>query len=276
MYSGESRGGIWPPIHGLAVENLFEGPRLVTGPYFASIFPEYVSDARLLGCPSNLTSELASYSASDASERLTSNPAWVDDSYAYLGWFFDAPYHAPVVAGAFPRLTAFANFIGTSITSSASEYDAQLLAGLDALVPVSMSTALQELRTRRIYDRDIEGVPLHPESQRPLGNGGGDTILRLRAGIERYIVTDINNPAQLARAAGETWVMFDTVTALSGSLWTNHAPGGCNVLYIDGHVGYVPLSPPKRDVARGIYSDAQAVPPVALDILLLIQGLRAP
>ncbi len=35
------------------------------------------------------------------------------------------------------------------------------------------------------------------------GNGGGNTIYRLREGIERFLITDINNPASNARAQSE-------------------------------------------------------------------------
>ena len=35
------------------------------------------------------------------------------------------------------------------------------------------------------------------------GNAGGDTIYRLREGIERVLITDINNPAASAMAQSE-------------------------------------------------------------------------
>lgn len=76
-------------------------------------------------------------------------------------------------------------------------------------------------------DRDIAaGSPNAPEGLR-----------RLRDGIERFLITDINNAAGSARAASEIPVMWDQ---LSGKtvLNFNHAPGGCNVLYMDGHVEF--------------------------------------
>jgi len=71
------------------------------------------------------------------------------------------------------------------------------------------------------------------------GNAGGSTLYRIREGIERFMITDINNPAASAMAQSEVAVMFDY---LSGSLDTvrfNHIPGGANVLFMDGHVEYI-------------------------------------
>jgi len=71
------------------------------------------------------------------------------------------------------------------------------------------------------------------------GNGGGDTVYRLREGIERFLITDINNPAGSARAQSEIAVMWDVINLLiqgDHGMSFNHVPGGGNVLYMDGHV----------------------------------------
>ena len=72
---------------------------------------------------------------------------------------------------------------------------------------------------------------------------------KLKEGIERFFITDINNPAAGAVAQSEVFVMFDAWgTGLSwtavggvenGVIRFNHVPGGSNVLYMDGHVGFV-------------------------------------
>jgi len=64
------------------------------------------------------------------------------------------------------------------------------------------------------------------------GNAGGNTIYRLREGIERFFITDINNPAASAVAQSQIPVMWDRPT--------NHQdPPGGNVLYMDGHVEFL-------------------------------------
>ena len=69
-------------------------------------------------------------------------------------------------------------------------------------------------------------------------NVGGDigTIYRLREGIERFMITDINNPAGSAKAQSELIVMWDRIMFRGGdSIQFNHVPGGANLLFMDGH-----------------------------------------
>jgi len=76
-------------------------------------------------------------------------------------------------------------------------------------------------------------------------NGPNSTLYILREGIERFFIKDINNPAASAMAQSEIMTMFDNLSAAgpnqgaesSGVGKFNHVPGGCNVLYMDGHVG---------------------------------------
>jgi len=71
---------------------------------------------------------------------------------------------------------------------------------------------------------------------------------RLRDGIERFFITDINNPAAGAQAQSSIVVMKDTVGyerehyyGGQGTMNFNHSPSGSNILYMDGHVTFVRL-----------------------------------
>ncbi|HIJ73624.1 MAG TPA: prepilin-type N-terminal cleavage/methylation domain-containing protein [Candidatus Hydrogenedentes bacterium] len=74
-------------------------------------------------------------------------------------------------------------------------------------------------------------------------------IRRLREGIERYFITDINNPAATNMGQSDLWVMWDAWTYIAyadvmgigkdGLLQFNHLPGGINCLYMDGHVEFI-------------------------------------
>jgi prepilin-type processing-associated H-X9-DG protein len=66
----------------------------------------------------------------------------------------------------------------------------------------------------------------------------------MRQGIERFLITDINNPAGGAKAASAVFVMYDNIGLIAEQF--NHVPGGSNVLYMDGHVEFVkyPGPPP--------------------------------
>ena len=86
----------------------------------------------------------------------------------------------------------------------------------------------------------------------PQGNGGGPVIYKLRNGVERFFVTDINNPGASATSESGVVVMFDNMEARNGQTHPNlmnHPPGGANVLYMDGHVAFkVYPSDDPRDV----------------------------
>ena len=69
------------------------------------------------------------------------------------------------------------------------------------------------------------------------GNSNSDTIYRLREGIERFLITDINNAAASAVGQSEIPVMWDDLATVPSSY--NHVPGGSNVLYLDGHVEFM-------------------------------------
>ena len=72
----------------------------------------------------------------------------------------------------------------------------------------------------------------------------GNTIYRIREGVERFLITDINNPA--AGAQGQSMIPYladfvDQAGKASpnrGSRF-NHIPGGANMLFLDGHVEFV-------------------------------------
>jgi prepilin-type processing-associated H-X9-DG protein len=58
---------------------------------------------------------------------------------------------------------------------------------------------------------------------------GETTVYRLREGIERFLITDINNPAASARGQSEIPTLISN---------TPEEGGGINALYMDGHVDY--------------------------------------
>jgi prepilin-type processing-associated H-X9-DG protein len=82
-------------------------------------------------------------------------------------------------------------------------------------------------------DRDFVLSAAHAGTQ----VGGGSTIYRLRHGIERFTITDVNNPAAGATAASAVPVVWDHLTREVESF--AHIPGGINVLYLDGHVEFL-------------------------------------
>jgi prepilin-type processing-associated H-X9-DG protein len=76
------------------------------------------------------------------------------------------------------------------------------------------------------------------------GNLGGRTIHRLQEGIERYMITDINDTSRGAEAQTIIVSMWDLINVNPlGAGEYNHVPGGGNVLYMDGHVEFRKYDP---------------------------------
>ncbi len=102
---------------------------------------------------------------------------------------------------------------------------------------------LEALRTSHSWimaSHDLDGSPMP------------STYPRLKEGIERFFITDINNPASGATAQTALPVMFDAwasseqggdqqeyAVGTNPVAYFNHVPGGSNVLYMDGHVEFV-------------------------------------
>jgi len=90
------------------------------------------------------------------------------------------------------------------------------------------------------------------------GNTVPSSFVHLKEGVERFFITDINNPAAGAIAQSTLAIMFDAWgkgavgSTYGGGSWGeawgmaadnsiarfNHIPGGSNVLYMDGHVEF--------------------------------------
>ena len=87
-----------------------------------------------------------------------------------------------------------------------------------------------------ILDQDVK---VETYEDRYYGNGDSQTAYRLREGVERFMITDINNPGAGAMAQSGLFIMMDLLGTGAAVGRFNHIPGGCNVLYMDGHVSFI-------------------------------------
>lgn len=88
---------------------------------------------------------------------------------------------------------------------------------------------------------------------------GTQTFHRLKDGIERFLITDINNPAGSAKAQSSIPVQWDTARTDGGQVNVdefNHLPGGSNILYMDGHVEFTKYPAPTGDKAWPLTREA--------------------
>jgi prepilin-type N-terminal cleavage/methylation domain-containing protein/prepilin-type processing-associated H-X9-DG protein len=248
MYSNESKGGKFPPMAArmswqLQQTGPLPGSYLKCGypnPYTAlptgnaefifdgpSVYPEYLTDVNVLICPSD----------AEAQTYVKSNRYWYDqtvpgdvvdpcaftaESYMYLGWALNGrPGEDYLLAG------VDANNAGITPASLFSYVNIDFITMIGGVI--NGQAALGTPPTGNNYDKDIGDFTN--------GNGAKITIYRLREGIERFFITDINNPAGSALAQSTIPYMFDMTSTTTGEF--NHIPGGGNVLYLDGHVTFI-------------------------------------
>ncbi len=250
MYANEAPGQKFPPMaltyfnSPLAVSDEAKDSVIALGPRLSAVYPEYLTDTAILICPSDANNSQNDLKTETGESIFSSFVNYVDEhgwlmdeSYAYWGWVLDKSENRPEWRAA---LSACAPNISTilGILPNSGAVDTS------ALVPVQVGRAVDKVLSafiggsKTVSDEDIKDV-VGTDNAAPMGNGSGTTINRLREGIERFMITDINNPAASAMAQSGISIMFDMFGAGAAVPYFNHVPGGCNVLYMDGHVDFV-------------------------------------
>ena len=243
MYAGESKGAKLPPIVARNASQIpivdctnpalpaaaFSWPFfMAAGPSVDATYPEYLTDPSLVFCPSDsenspkdlVTPGLDRSNFSLYCADFKQGQRTVQASYAYLGFLLDLTGSTDenvVPAFSIPGVAALSGPIPRQLNAMI----------LQALVPAFLDPS----RTEATADKDIEF------SENGYGNGHGNRVYRLSDGIERFLITDINNPGASSHAQSAVWVMVDNVSENVSAF--NHIPGGSNVLYLDGHVEFI-------------------------------------
>lgn len=220
-------------------------------PYVPSIYPEYISDPNVFKCPSDSTFTSEAYETADGEkffdllcDQGDLGQRAAGRSYIYVGYVLDkldtgtgwaVPMAVPNAVLTPLGLTVPADQLANSTSAQISGWLIQLVqnfvGGGDAVVYEDVEidgTVVATLEGAASGGSDATG--------KSAGNGAGNTIYRLREGIERFLITDINNPAASARAQSDTFIMIDAVSTNVQDY--NHLPGGSNVLFMDGHVEF--------------------------------------
>jgi prepilin-type N-terminal cleavage/methylation domain-containing protein/prepilin-type processing-associated H-X9-DG protein len=250
MYSNEDKGERMPPMWvelnsplydcdafdngtaqpGTAVPSVFETIAEVM-PNLNTMYPEYLNDPAILICPSDATLTADAWTTPSGESYFPLNCQGDDDrggraaqdSYLYFGYVLDRTNTTdPTIDGASVGLGS--GLISAQVAAWQGEWQEVQLNG----------------NNRNVIDEDLDIATISVLIGQPnggLGNGGSNTIYRLREGIERFLITNINNAAQGAQAQSTVYIMLDIVSTKVEDF--SHIPGGSNILYLDGHVDFL-------------------------------------
>lgn len=264
LYADEQKD-YWPPLQttnmmtpgwpNLAF-SIGQGIELAAAPLVTAWYPNYNSDPSILICPSDAEEKVDDLKDENGDWNFwqPGNNYRAGYSYIYVGWMFDLlqrPYLPPVPITSFPDLLAGMSAIGATAPSSGL-VSAQFGAGVNRVlnrVIYAYNSDPVGIKLRKIADEDLKDLVVHPTTGAQLGNGGGEVIYRIKEGNERFMVTDVNNPQTSAMAQSEIAGMMDQFGNVGAIQFFNHVPGGCNVLFMDGHVDWIPYVAPSPNSA---------------------------
>ena len=219
MYANESQGQRFPQRQVWNISGELSDTMIFHGP---AMYPEYITDLNVVWCPSMATATpLERYDEGARGggnhDGIIQPEELVKSPFNYTGWLF-------------MEAVNFLGFdkVGVPGSGVGGRYEGSDWDG----TPLGELGAANVATNGRASDEDFTVSAANAGTQA----NGGDTIYRLREGIERFLITDINNPAATARAQSNIPVMWDHLTAqIKGS---THVPAGMNVLYMDGHVTF--------------------------------------
>ncbi len=230
MYASETRGERFPRLQGTNCE-----PEILPSYNWMfdvqTVYPEYLPDLNVMVCPSALGGADA-VARWDKGENY--NPNWEEASNPVLGVSNDGKVTGCEVLaepyfyyGWTLYRSQFQTEEDVEILEEALHFEFEEEVEDEAMITNDIDE-LKEFLDEDMHLETSEGV-IEPID-------GKDHLLRLREGIERIFITDINNPGASAQAASDIVVMHDSIEENPNDF--NHVPGGVNVLYLDGHVNF--------------------------------------
>ena len=214
LYAGEDRGNYYPPMKSRGCDGVTHPMEQI--PDVTILARDYLSDFNILICPS-------------AAGGRTAMERW-DEGKTTSPWWREIPGYSnnntvePCEVGDYPY--TYNGYLVTRDlvdTHDKLEIFEENLMGPDGLAE----------RIVADYKAVYEDWPVLPGT----GSGESDRILRLRDGVERFLITDINNMGRNVYAQSGIPIMWDIIC--DDPAHFNHVPGGANVLFMDGHVEFL-------------------------------------
>ncbi len=175
-----------------------------------AMYPEYMTDLNVIYCPSSAVIEPGDHHYGDDVKNPVDPCAVVDLAYMYFGW----------------------SILDEIVTAPGTDANATNPTPNNNLTGILLTRLLNRVSNPAAYDDDIKYNDVYE-------NNREKTLYRFREGIERFLITDINNPGAGNKAQSELPVLWDQISTDPTGSGFNHIPGGCNVLYMDGHVEFI-------------------------------------
>ena len=239
MYANEAKGQSFPPCSPFA--NPY-GMTIFSAPRASAIYPEYLTDLATAKCPSDTGVDAAGAYVASRLPNSGSFEEWIKNAQD-AGDLVSADYF---LCGELGRSYAYKGYAASNVPEYYGIWGGMGARAAYATVTVSESIGQVKMKD---FSTDIamtEGSwPSMVDRTQATGTNGGDTIFKLKEGVERFFITDINNPSASSKAQSTLPVMWDTFGSFANSANTgggavfNHVPGGCNVLFMDGHAAFL-------------------------------------
>jgi prepilin-type N-terminal cleavage/methylation domain-containing protein/prepilin-type processing-associated H-X9-DG protein len=240
MYSGENRGAF--PQAAPYANMSANGASIFSSPQATAVYPEYLTDLDVARCPSDSGADGDGQMVAGRLPESGDFASWVEAARA-AGDRLAVDYF---LSGQLGRSYVYKGYVATDV----AEYYG-IWGGMTARAPLAEVAVEGITGPVRVKDftSDLsltEGFwPPWVDPAKAEGTAGGTGVSRLRDGVERFMITDINNPAGASEAQSTIVTMWDAFGAedpanfTAGTAVFNHVPGGVNVLYMDGHVEFV-------------------------------------
>jgi prepilin-type processing-associated H-X9-DG protein len=215
----------------------------VQGAYFEgrSVYPEYLTDINVTLCPSSG----ALGESQDRYERALNNPETLPIIVNRGTGNFVTPYAGQRASVADIIRSSCYYYFGWVMDGEQTMENAAYRAGATANTAGGGGFAAPHVRVQ-FADKDLDMTLANLAGH---GTAKGNILYRIKEGVERFLITDINNPAGSSKAQSSIWVSMDLIGGIrkgnnnqSTMNYFNHVPGGANVLYMDGHVRFLKYS----------------------------------
>lgn len=273
MYANESRGGSFPGSQNTLFIDAARGNAYcyVCGVDSRALYPEYLSDAGIVVCPSDPRISVPLPWGMTAPENLIGSGKFTEEIAAVAARIGEGKKHQYCLDVKLGHPVSY-TYCPYAVKSASQLVDALMLHAVWNYFAMSDThgkmvayeadldvEGCKDVGIVRVSGPGFKDIPSDVVNYVAWGDNrqsGAVTdddgsylpmnYYKLREGIERFFITDINNPAATSTAQSGMAVMYDAFGARPegangdrGSVGSyNHVLGGSNILFMDGHVQF--------------------------------------